>query len=160
MSEKLGPGFAHDKRHHTPFAGVRDVARHASGRDHLSGCEDYSFFADKPVRSNNVDRLCIDRCGVGQPGKSRRSYQSHKWLRQVGDATACRFVQITEVTVSFDRVVGTGEQPRRHFDTERFGSPEIDDQLKLSRLLNGHLNHFRASQQLRDLTSALTKNYA
>jgi hypothetical protein len=56
-------------------------------------------------------------------------------------------------SVSFDRGVGTGEQRWRDFDT----SLEIDDQLRLSRLLNGHISHFRPSQQLRDLTSALTK---
>lgn len=35
-----------------------------------------------------------------------------------------------------------------------------DDQLKLSRLLKGHINHFGTYQQLRDLTSTLTKYHA
>jgi hypothetical protein len=37
------------------------------------------------------------------------------------------FVPITEVAVSFDRRVGTGEQRRWDFDTQRFGSLEVDD---------------------------------
>src|ERR1700722_11171628 len=71
-----------------------------------------------------------------------------------------RFVPIKKIANSLDRLVGTGEQHRWDFDTKRFGCLEIDDQLKLSRLLNGHINHFCASQQLRDLTSALAINHA
>jgi hypothetical protein len=62
--------------------------------------------------------------------------------------------------LSLDRIVGTGEQPRRHFDAEHFGSPEIEDQFKPGRLFNGHIGYFSASQKLRDLTGTLTKNHA
>jgi hypothetical protein len=37
------------------------------------------------------------------------------------------FVPITEVAISFDRRVGAGEQRRWDFDTQRFGSLEVDD---------------------------------
>jgi hypothetical protein len=35
---------------------------------------------------------------------------------------------------SFDRLVGDGEQRRRHLDAQRLGSLEVNDQLELSRL--------------------------
>ena len=38
---------------------------------------------------------------------------------------------------SFDHLVGSGEQPWRDGDAKRLGGPEIDDQLKFGRLLDG-----------------------
>ncbi len=58
--------------------------------------------------------------------------------------------------VSFDDIVGTEEQRRWDLDTQRFRGLKIDDELKLSRLLHGDINHFSTKQQLYDLTSALT----
>ena len=114
---------------------------------------------------------------AGKPLKPKKAPmslmgQNAKYSMQVGvsdsqpnsDIVRCNghfaFVPKAEVTVSFDHGVGSGKQRRWEFDAERFGSLEIDDQLKLSWLLNGHIDHFGASQQLRDLTSALAKHHA
>jgi hypothetical protein len=38
--------------------------------------------------------------------------------------------------VSFDHLVGEGEQGRRHGDAKRIGGLEVDDELKFCGLLN------------------------
>src|SRR5215216_5901056 len=42
----------------------------------------------------------------------------------------CREVPKSEVTGSFDHLVGAGKQGRRHLDAESFGRPQLDDQFE------------------------------
>src|SRR6185503_5246336 len=46
---------------------------------------------------------------------------------------------------SFDHLVGTGEQRGWHFEAERLGSRQIDDEIELSRLLDWKVARLRAA---------------
>jgi hypothetical protein len=46
---------------------------------------------------------------------------------------------------SFNNVIGAGEQRRRHGETERLRSLEIDDEVKLGRLLDRNVGRLGAS---------------
>ena len=61
---------------------------------------------------------------------------------------------------SVDHLVRTAEQRGRNDHTKCFGRLKVDSQNDFSRLFHRYFRHFGASQELRDLTSALTKNYA
>jgi hypothetical protein len=41
-----------------------------------------------------------------------------------------------EIAASFDRLVGAGEQRGRHFEAERSGSRDVDNEIKLGGLDN------------------------
>ena len=50
----------------------------------------------------------------------------------------------------FDHLVGAGEQSRRHFEAERIGSREINEEIEFGRLLDRELGWLRSAQNLID----------
>jgi hypothetical protein len=58
---------------------------------------------------------------------------------------------------SFDDLVGAGEQRRRHFDAERFGRLEIDDQLVLDGGLHGNVGGLFTLEDAIDVAGPLDK---
>jgi len=63
---------------------------------------------------------------------------------------AC-FVPNPEVAASFDHLIGAGEQRGRHRKAEDLSGLEVDDQFKLSWLLDGEVGRLRATQNLVDI---------
>jgi hypothetical protein len=55
-------------------------------------------------------------------------------------------------TVLFDDLVGAGEQRRRHGEAERFGSLQVDDQLKFCGLLNRKITGLFALEDAVDVS--------
>ena len=53
--------------------------------------------------------------------------------------------------VSFDHLVGTGEQRQRHRKTKRLGHFEIDHNFQLGRLLDRQVGWFAAFEDLVDV---------
>ena len=47
------------------------------------------------------------------------------------------FGPIADMAQLFDHLVGAGQQPRRNGQRERFGGPQVNDQLELGRRLHG-----------------------
>ena len=55
--------------------------------------------------------------------------------------------------VSFDHLVGAGEDRWRHGQTERIRGPEIDDQLECGWLLDWQIGRLGALQDLPDIST-------
>jgi hypothetical protein len=60
----------------------------------------------------------------------------------------------SKIAQLFDHLVGNGEQPRRKGEAERFGSLEVNDQLKRGRLDDREIGRLRALENLAEARRA------
>jgi hypothetical protein len=57
----------------------------------------------------------------------------------------------SDISRSFDHLVGAGEQHGRNGDTNRLGSDQVYDEIELSRLLDRDISRLRPTQNFVDI---------
>src|SRR6516164_8612092 len=67
------------------------------------------------------------------------------------------FVPKTDISNSFDHIVGATEQQRWHVEVQRLGGLEIDDQFKLCRRLDREVGRLLALEDAVDVLWHLAK---
>ena len=72
---------------------------------------------------------------------------------------ASKAIPRSDRAVSFDHLVGAGEQCRRHFEAERLGGLEIDDHLELGGCLHRKVTGLGAAQDTVDIGRGATPQF-
>ncbi len=113
-----------------------------------------------PAQQRAVERCCGMRC-VGSGGNNGSEQAASQAPGRHIYASRCALVaqvllSLTgsrPVGTSLDYLIGTSEQGRRHFDAERLGGRQVDDEIELDRLLDRQVGRLCPAQDLIDIVA-------
>jgi hypothetical protein len=66
-------------------------------------------------------------------------------LEAGSESSSCSGAE-SRLAISFDHLIGAGEQRRRDDEAKRLGSLKVDDQLELGRLHDGQVDRLNAGE--------------